>query len=186
MTDRRVEIHAPFRRLHVVMYLVTAGLIAGPILLFGYAIADDAIAGRGVAAVLAITAAMCVTGGVVIWLAYLGSQRVAYVGDDAIVFRTWIRLGRWGRERRISLADVKGVLLPRSATMCRLRNSCERASLRGGLGWASTTSRAYSWTPPMYMPRHASHCLSGSGVAVVSGAFLTVMDYRPSASAIGT
>ncbi len=95
------------------MYLLTASLVLAPVALIAEAIMNRAISEPGVFALLLVTAAMCLVGGVIFWLGYVGNQRVAYVAENAIVFRTWVRFGPFGRERRISLTNVRAVLLLR-------------------------------------------------------------------------
>lgn len=115
MNDERIVIHAPFQRMHAVMYLLTIFGIGAPAGLIAYALRlsvtperqEELMVGLGV------VAAISVVGLVIFWLGYLGYQRAAYVTSAEIAFRPWIRFGGLARDRVIPLAEVQHVLLLR-------------------------------------------------------------------------
>lgn len=115
MTSDRFVIHAPFGRLHIVMYLLTIAAIGAPAGLIAYAFAMRATPERRAELMigLGVMAAMSLVGLVVFWVAYLGNQRAAYVTANEIVFRPWIQFGGLGKERVLSVTDVRHVVLLR-------------------------------------------------------------------------
>jgi hypothetical protein len=115
VTSDKSVIHAPFKRLHAVMYLLTIAAIGAPAGLIVYALTLPVTPERRAELMLGlgVVAAMSLGGLVIFWVAYLGNQRAAYFTASEIRFRPWIQFGGLGKERVLPLADVHHVVLLR-------------------------------------------------------------------------